>query len=345
MNILQHIWYRITKARPSGLLPLTYDDRDFRFGIFGFFEYQPLNKSHIIPTKSVKNQGQLQTCGWFSSMAGKEVDEDCVLSEQDHVAYAKNNSLCGYEGISNLRDNQKVLADFGATERKAASASIGWNSYVNVDTSKLAQEASKHKSKTYWSVSSRGSILKLLDEGHPVQVGMTWYTGFNQGGGFKSPWIITKAIGVKVGGHALIVIGYDLNYQGRKVYILQNSYGSQWGDNGKLYVEMSYLEKEIANYGAYANLDIERETLDIITQYAQTNVKGDKDVAIYLISMGKKRVYPSWDIFAAWGGYTDKFKVVPQADLDKVPEGEPMKLDNAPHKEILDHLQKPIHWQ
>lgn len=340
MNSLQHLLYWLFEAKTSGLLPLPPDDRDYNVGVFGWTGYTPKSTRKEIATVSVKDQRSFNTCGWVSSLAGKEVDEKVVLNERTTVTYAAKNSLLSGNGYSNLRDNQKVLNNFGAGEGDG-TPTLSWDKYVSFNLDTIKDIASGHKTKTYWAVSSRDDIMKLLDDGRPVTAGMDWYTGFNQGGGFKTPWIISKAVGYIVGGHAILIIGYDTD---QDVYIVQNSYSNQWGDKGKFYVKRSYLEAEIKKYGAYTNLDIDQPVVDILTQYFAQNVKGDKSPGIYFIYGGAKHAYPDEDTWMSFDAEKDGFTVVRQDDLDKVPEGEPMRKEAGQNWELIQKIKKPYQW-
>ncbi len=299
----------------------------------------------MLPTKSIKDQNPLNTCGWNSATVSKEPDENSVLSVRSLVAYAKANGMLSGDGFSNLRDNQKSIQNFGIAEESVVPdvSHNDWNTYSNINLGSFKDNASKHKSKTYWQVTTRNDSLKMLDDGRIISTGLDWYTGFNQGGGFKYPWIISKAIGYKVGGHAVAIIGYDLNYNGQKVYIMQNSYGSAWGDSGKFYITMDYLDN--VNYGRYVHLDLEQPVVDILTQYFAQNVKGDKLPGIYYIYGGAKHAYPDEDTWMSFDAEKDGFTVVAQADLDKVPEGDPMHKEVGQNWGVIQKIKTPHWWQ
>lgn len=346
MNKIQELLYWLFDAKPSGLLPTPPDDRDFQLGIFGLREYKPKHTRLELPTLSYKNQKNLNTCGWNAAIGTHEPDEGKVLSVRSLVSYARLRGLINGNGYSNLRDNQKALADWGAAEETLCqdTGHEDWEKYSRADVAKLTENANTHKIKTFWSVNDRNAMMKALDEGHRIEVGIDWYTGFNQGGGFSRPWLITKPVGYKVGGHALCIIGYDLNYHGYKVWIVQNSYGPNWGDNGKFYMTMDFFDTQNA-YGAYTNLDMEAKVVDILTEYFAQNVKGDKSPGIYYIYGGQKHAYPDEDTWMSFDAEKDGFTVVPQADLDKVPEGEPMKKEAGQNWGLIQKIKKPFSWR
>ena len=351
VKIKHSIPYLLGKYKSSGLLPNPEDNRDFQFGsiwdkLFG--SYEPLNQRKEIKTISIKDQKRLNICGWCSSVVQKEVDEGVELSVRGNVVFGKRNGMVSGDGYSYLRNNQKVLVDFGAQEEKDLQ-DIGqenWDTYSNTVLDMV--KASVHKAQSFWSVANRDELLKLLDDGRVVQAGMEWYSGFNQSGGFKSPWLITKNLGYSVGGHAVAIIGYDLNYQGVKVYIIQNSYGKYWGDNGKFYIAMDHLDKQIfgfGSYGCYATLDIQPDLGAFLTKYDGKNVKAKGDQTIYFIQKGVKKPYlHEMDYFAfnVEDSMMKNFEIVDKNLLDKVKKGDNMDIQKSIYWPLLKHLDKPL---
>jgi len=344
-NPLLHIPYRLLVARGSGFVK--QPKPEFDTGIFGWFEYKPIGKGSGLKPISIKNQARINNCVYQSTIGAKEIDEGVELSVKSITIYAKIKRLLSGDGWSSTENGEKALRDFGACLEKdlPSNEEVGWERYSDTRqlTPALMEKAKEYRSQTFWSVMSEGAKLKLLDEKKPIKIAIDWFTGFNQGGGFKAPWIISKKVGVSVGGwHQFYAFEYNLNYYGQKVYKCANSYSELWGDKGCFYVTFDYLRNN--SHTATANLDIDRPVADIITQYAQMNVQGSKDKAIYHISMGKKRVYPDWRTFVAWDGYSNWFVTIPQEDLDKVPTGEPMQFDSAPRRDLVENIDEPINW-
>lgn len=280
----------VFRAKSSGLIRHEKDERDFDTSILGWGEYKPLNTRKVIQTKSIKNQSSKNNCQWQATTAQKEVDEDVILSARSLSSYGQKNGMVTGNGFSSLISGQKSLQNWGIAEEQTVGGEDinDWESYVSINLANLTQLAEQHKIKSYWSISSRNDRLKALDENRPIVTGIDWYTGYNQGGGFSSPWIINNATGWKIGGHAILMIGYDLNYFGKKVYIFQNSYGADWGDNGKFYIEMDFFDS--SNYGCYINLDIpldEAKKLNIKDMLK--SIMRDSKGGLWFVKNGKKQ--------------------------------------------------------
>jgi hypothetical protein len=345
MNKLSHFLYWLLIAKKnSGLLPTPEDFRDFQTGIFGWGTYTPKHTRKINQTLSVKNQRNLNTCQWNATTAQKEPDEDCLLSTRLLVAKGKKMGLVEGDGFSNLRSGQKVLQDYGAVEEglftePIINGNIIWDEYIRLNPDLYTDRASKHKISSFWAVSSRNDLLKLLDEGRIIATGTMWYSGFNQGGGFSSPWIISSKVGYQIGGHAFVIVGYDLNYHGKKVYICQNSYGKEWGDKGLFYVTMDYMDGN--NYGYYTNLDdVDKELGKFINDYDGQNVRGKGTPGIFHIQNGKKKAYPNMETFLAWNGKRRGFVEVDKAILDKVENGDIMDIKKSDYWTFLKDVQE-----
>lgn len=307
-----------------GLLPLPPDDRDLGFwNIFGEEDYQPKHEEKILKTISVKNQ-LFNTCGWASSTAMKEIDEGMPLSVRSLVILGKWLGYITGDGFSNLRDNQKTIQKYGIPEEGIIpETASNFDQYADTKliTQNFLDNAAKHKSDSFWRVYNTNEIYKLIDEERPVQIGVDWYSGLNMGGGFKSPWI-WKIINWLVGGHAMFVKGYKQNYTGKKVFVIQNSFGNSYGDNGDMYILPADLQKQIDKYGAYANKDVPLELAKWLVQHQGKVVKTDTSADVFLIQGDKKRKYPDLATLYAHGRADSDIVNVPSEYLDKVKEGD-----------------------
>lgn len=341
-KIINSILHKTRIKYGSGLLPTPEDKNDFKTGIFGWFEYKPKHTKHIIKTLSVRDQRRLNTCQFNATTVQKEIDEKCRLSVRSLVIKGKQLGYISGNGFSNLRDGQKVLLKWGILKEGLIDEKVdsNWERYSDPKAiAHLDKEANKHKISSYWNVSSRNDALKLLDGNRIISTGLRWYRGWNMGGGFSFPWLISRIIGLFVGGHAFVVIGYDLNYKGKKVYICQNSYGAIWGDKGKFYITMDYLDKK--NYGYYTNLDdIDSELGKFLMDNDGKNVKGKGSPAIYHIQQGKKKPYTSWEAFLAWNGKVRGFVEVNKNVLNRVETGDIMNIKKTDYWRFLKDVKE-----
>lgn len=359
---ITHLFYRIFKARGSGL-ERDFDPRTFNTKVLGLGEYAPTKKINVIKTVSNKNQGSLSTCQWNATTIQKEVDEECVLSVRSIVGYGKKMGLLSGEGNSTLLSGQKALKDWGILKEGIIPENMsGWDNYSNVDIERFKSEAGVHKISSYWNPYTANDIIRYIDEGRTMTTGLEWYTGFNQGGGFRAPWIISKNVGYSVGGHAFLLKGYIFGYSGidknkkivindstgSDVFVMQNSYGADWGatfidekgveHKGCFFVTMSFL---MANYyGAYVNLDIDKNVGQFLMDYDGKNVKGSGP-AIYLIQRGTKKPYPNWVTYLSFNGLTRGFSTVDDSVLKQIKVGDTMDIKKSLYWDFLKDLKSP----
>lgn len=317
----------------QGLLPYIPDVRDFKFSdLGGLFDYKPKHDRLELPILEIKNQLPNNTCVFHSYASCRENDENVPLSPRSLVAYAKQRGYLKSNGISSIRNGQQAGLEFGiAEESLIPNQNLDWNTYSNVNLSQeIKDNAAKHKGKNYFWVSSRNEYLKALDDGHPIHVGFDWYSSYNMRSGFSSPWILPWKRGWVVGGHAVKVCGYDIP-QG--LFICQNSFGPNWGDNGKFYVRMNDLLKG-ASPGA-VTVDLEGNTLStFFKSHEGRDVMCNVSPTIFRIQNGKKRPYTNASTFYAWGGSFDKgketFELISSSLISLLPLGDPMIPQESP---------------
>jgi len=307
----------------TGLKPLTKDGRDLKFGAIFGWRYKPKNK-HLLKPLTVKNQMPFNTCSWMAAAGAKEIDEQCKLDERTLVMFGKKRGYIRGDGFANLRDNQKVLQKDGIAEDGMLRG--GWKKWKDYsDYTKMSQEvlhnAQKHRIKSFLKLYTANEILKALDNGRPVEIGIDWYTGYNIRGGFKLPWIIHKVIGWLVGGHAMYIYDYNLDYKGQKVFVVRNSYGESWGDKGNLYLTFEMLKKNIRKYGAFINYDMKVDLAKWLIRHQGMVVKTSGSPNVYLIVGDRKRKYQDMPTMIAHGKDDADITIVNENYLDEVKEG------------------------
>jgi hypothetical protein len=347
-NRFTHLAYLIV-CRPSGLKPPKKDDRDLNTAQLGwrwFGAYTPKHTRHINPTLSVKNQGTFNTCVFNGSAVMHEPNEQIKLESESILINAKQDGLITGTGLTDIRTGFKMMQKYGIAREGIlpGEAEKDWTRYSGAKlTPEIVADAATRKIQTYWLVTSHDDIIKLLDEGKILGTGIPWYTAFNMGGGFSYPWLITKFIGWLIGGHFATIKGYDLEYQNRQTYVIQNTYGAGWGANGDYYIDMAFLEKN--DYGIYAILDVPLDMAKFYTDYDGKNIKGKTGSTIYFLQKGVKKPYLHEMDYFVWNVNDPKmlnFSVVDDAMLAKVPQGDNMDITKSDAWPVLQHLDQPL---
>jgi len=328
---------------PTGLLPDVPDNRDLEVGLlWGLFtKYTPKHDSKLLPAREPKNQ-YANTCGWNAATGMKELDESEDLDERSLVMFGRERGLISGDGFSRLRDNQAVLLKDGVAPKGLLNDDrSSWQNYSNPKhlTAKIREEAAKRKIQSYAIVNNVDEAYKAIDEGRPVEIGVDWYTGWNMSGGFKLPWIAHALIGYLVGGHAMYIRGYIRNYKGQEVFVVRNSYGRSYADNGDLYITPERLAPNISRYGAFINYDLPVDTARWLQNHQKAIVKTADNPGVYLIEGDTKRKFPDEATLLVHGYMIENIVNVDKQYLDMVKPGKDMAFWEGIHvkatKEVL----------
>lgn len=307
----------------GGMTKNPEDNRDFEFGSLGdWFAYKAKQNELVLDTLSVKEQSPYNNCVFQSYAVTREPDEGKELSVRSLVRYAQSKGYISGNGFSNLRSAQKAGIDFGIAEQSLLDEpKTSWINYAGTQNSPLiVQNALNHRAKSYFKAKGKSEWLKALDDGKMIHTGFTWRSAYNQTGGFKAPWVIRWGAGVAVGGHAVVCKGYNVS---KGLFVMQNSFGRDWGDSGDFYVPMDSLQWT----EGYVSIDMDTETaIQLIQKYEGTDVKKESSPTIFRIENGKKRPFITSESFFMHGGNFEpaSYSVVSGALLDQLEVGEPM---------------------
>lgn len=91
---------------------------------------------------------------------------------------------------------------------------------------------------------SCNDIIKILEAGKALVVGVDITASFFN---LKPPYVIDLENG-SYGGHAIIIVGYGMLEDGSLTFLVRNSWGDAWGDNGHAWLTSDYLDKKAISY-------------------------------------------------------------------------------------------------
>lgn len=194
----------------------------------------------------IRDQGNCGSCWAFSTTAALESNvmitkgASLNLSEQVLVSCSGAGSCGGgyIDQASNFFTNTGLPTEsyypYTATNGSCANAVAGWQNYTN------------QISNWYWvSISSPtvDTLKTWLNTYGPLVTTLNVYTDFY----YYSGGIYSYTSGSYVGGHGVLLVGYDDTNQ---YFIVKNSWGTGWGESG--YFRIAYSEiSSLVDFGQY----------------------------------------------------------------------------------------------
>jgi C1A family cysteine protease len=137
-----------------------------------------------------------------------------------------------------IRDVYKVLAKAGACLEKH------WPylpaKYATRPTASAYLEAKRHQALAYHSVlQDSHAIREALASGLPVAFGFTVFSGFESEEVRKTGIAnLPTSKEKELGGHAVVLVGYD---DAAQRFLVRNSWGEKWGQNGYFTMPYEYV--------------------------------------------------------------------------------------------------------
>jgi C1A family cysteine protease len=194
----------------------------------------------------VKNQGSLGACSAFSTVGVFEFisrSKGITLSYSESFVYFMART---YDGSTDKDDGSSIfnairaLSDFGVCELQYWDPN---GNYLQPPDAEARENATNNKVLKALNVKHNlNDIKSAISEGFPVCFGLKVYDSFGKPlkGFVTTP--SEDAIQNENGGyHSMIICGYSDNL---KVFIVRNSWGVDFGDNGYCYIPYSYIENK-----------------------------------------------------------------------------------------------------
>ncbi|MDR1932154.1 MAG: C39 family peptidase [Spirochaetales bacterium] len=177
------------------------------------------------------HQGEQSSCvAWAAAYAVKSYQENLKrgwgTSGSDTLfspSFVYNQINKGQDGGSSMPDALELMKNQGAATLKT----MPYADFKQQPGPQARQEAARFKAESYERLDGTNinSLKVLLAAGNPVIVGMKTYGNFAgySGGVYKS------VSGAYLGGHAMVIVGYD---DSRGAFKIMNSWGENWGEKG-----------------------------------------------------------------------------------------------------------------
>ncbi len=225
------------------------DSRDLMYGKRHAVEIETFPEKIDLRKKCspVVDQGQLGSCTANAIVSG--LREFMLLNDKNNK-FERLSRLFLYwwerelEGTvyrdsgASLRDGMKVLKNEGVCLEVSWPYDI--KTFENSPTEKELKEARNYTISGYQRIKSIDEIKHALLIDHLVVFGMTVYESFETVG-TDGIVPVPKDGEKELGGHALCIVGYDDNFNNGS-FIVRNSWGDAWGDEGYCYIPYSMFK-------------------------------------------------------------------------------------------------------
>lgn len=222
-----------------------HDPRDRQFKVTHVTNL-PASVDHRPGMPAVYDQGDLGSCTGNAIAAVVQFDQ---LKEQieswvpSRLFIYFNERLI--EGTVNedsgaqLRDGIKAIVGYGFCEETVWPYDV--SKFTLKPSDDAYNEARLHKALQYERVGQTATEIKqALASGYPIVVGIVVYEAFE-----SQDVALTGVVPMPnpqfeqdLGGHAVVIVGYD---DAKQHWIMRNSWGAGWGDQGYFYLPYPYL--------------------------------------------------------------------------------------------------------
>jgi hypothetical protein len=238
----QQLVERIKKTPMPGLIPSPPDPRDYTIEDIPMMAAQVPDKYHLKPSPIILNQGQTPYCGGASGagMANAYYNTFGIMPNKGFSMTFIYWLAKQYDGIPEIngtyiRTVLKIMQKYGCAPEALAPFSFTRTAI----TPTAIREAEEFKIQAYARLHTVQDIQLAYLRGMYVIMGtLVTRDNWNRPDGFLS-----YPRGQLYGGHATHSFGYDslLKRDHLGYCFNQNSWGEQWGHNGRFYLPFDYF--------------------------------------------------------------------------------------------------------
>lgn len=234
------------------------DTRDFKFQI------QPVSQTNTVDLRPfctpIEDQGNLGSCTGQAVAGAIELLNKRNKKQTDvsrlYIYYFERLILgtVNYDSGAYIRDGIKATNKYGAPLERLWPYNI---SQFRTPPTRLAlEDGSRRKVTRYERIANFDGCMNALARGYPVIFGFLVYSSFlssavSRTGRMPYPNVRRESL---LGGHAVLLVGYDIKKQ---VFIVRNSWGSRWGDGGYFYMPFDVVKNQNMSFDFWAITSVE----------------------------------------------------------------------------------------
>ena len=195
----------------------------------------------------VSDQGDMDSCVAFAVIRAMEYLENVQNSDKPFVSLSQQFVFYNertLEGTTQqdtgtyMEDGLLVVTKYGACELSLWPYNDD-DLYTKPSDAAYA-DAAKRRALSYTSVAqNQTAVMEKLSEGFPIVFGFLAYSSFESLEVAKTGTVhIPTPSETILGGHAVLLVGYDLPNQR---FLVRNSWGPKWGIEGYCWMPYAYL--------------------------------------------------------------------------------------------------------
>lgn len=241
----------------------------------------------------IKNQGEIGACtvfavtSIFEYILKKNSNEQHDLSES--FVYYNVRHVEGNETVDTGSSYQDVIKSMGID----GICSEQLHPYTKELSAKPSDDAyqdgkSRRIIKALNVIIEEKSIKSAIQEGYPVAISLKVYNSFSsttfsgKGSNVKSSGFVVypsddEIVSGEFGYHAMVIVGY---IDETKHFVVRNSWGKEFGDNGYCYIPYSYICDSDLNRFACIVTEIETTSIGNATKTIVVEGRGSKDTIV-----------------------------------------------------------------
>lgn len=237
------------KQLTGGWIPSPLDGTEYKYSAVtrNASQTENLPLSFRLWTSGIKNQVSVGSCVAHAVASMKETQDyyDTKATEEYSTSWIylmrQINQYKG-EGMY-IKEAMANLKNIGVVPYSVLPGNISYEDGSRIisnsnNNTQMKEEASKHRISSYVMAKTEAEIKRAIyHDKSPVVIGVTVYESFyntSSDGIVPIPNVSERIYG----GHAMIITGW-ITIGNKDYWVVQNSWGEDWADNGYCYLEIN----------------------------------------------------------------------------------------------------------